>query len=182
VAITSLQLRWADVPAEHRRWLILNAVLITAVINVVLNAGLAWFSLHGADRVPVWDPLPWKISAGLDTITTFFFLPLFTCLFVSTSVWIEMRRGRLRPLTGIAFADRLPAGRIRRGAWLGALCVAVLSPLAVIAFVVAGLDSMSAKQFIVYKAVLCLVFGAIVTPVIAVWAMGSDPPARLVGR
>jgi len=183
VAVADLQLRWRDVPAEHRRWVLLNAIVVTAVINLVLNAGLAWFSLHGADRVAIWDtPLPWKLSAALDTMTTFFFLPLFTCIFCSTSVWIDMRRGRLSPFSGVAFVDRLPHGRVRRGLLLGAICAAVLSPIAALAFVVAGIDHMSATGFILYKAVLCVVFGALVTPIIALRAMGDDPSAPLIGR
>lgn len=183
MAVASLQLRWRDIPAEHRRWVLLNAILVTAVINLVLNAGLAWFSLHGADRIPVWDtPLPWKASAALDTMTTFFFLPLFTCIFCSTSVWLDLRRGRLQPLTGVALVDRLPAGRIRRGLLLGAICAAILSPLAALAFVVAGVDHMSATAFVLYKGVLCVIFGAIVTPFIALRAMGDDQSGRLIGR
>lgn len=182
MAVASLQLRFRDIPTEHRRWLILNAVLVTAAVNLVLNAGLAWFSLHGADHVPVWSALPWRTSAALDTMGTFFFLPLFTCVFCTTSVWLELRRGRLQPLTGVAFVDRLPAGRIRRGALLGAVCAVVLSPVAALTFVIAGVDHMSAAQFVFYKAVLCVVFGAIVTPIIAVRAMGDDVPARLIGR
>jgi len=183
VAVAEAQLRWRDVPTEHRRWLLLNAVIVTAVINLVLNAGLAWFSLHGADHVPVWDtPLPWKTSAALDTMTTFFFLPLFTCIFCSTSVWIDMRRGRLQPFTGVAFVDRLPTGRVRRGLLLGAICAVILSPIAALTFVVVGADHMSAREFILYKGVLCVVFGLIVTPIIALRAMGDDQSGPLIGR
>ena len=183
MAVAPLRLQWRDIPAEHRRWLVLNALLITAGINLVLNGAIAWVSLRGAHTVPIWDvPLVGKTSAAPDTIGTFFFLPLFTCVFCSTSVWIELRRGRLRPLTGVTLVDRLPPGRIRRGLLLGAISVVVLSPVTALAFVLAGFHSMSATEFVVYKALLCVVFGAIVTPIIALRAMGDDPSGPLLGR
>ena len=77
-----------DLAPEHRRWLLINAVIITAVINLVLNAAIAWFSVRGAHQVRLWGlPLVDKPSTVLDTVGTFFFLPLFTCLMVTTAVW-----------------------------------------------------------------------------------------------
>jgi hypothetical protein len=95
-------------------------------------------------------------------------------VFSTTAVWAELRAGRLQPLSSPPFVERLPRGRIRRGAFLGAICAAVLSPVAVLVFVVAGIDGMSATQFVLYKAVLCVILGAIVTPVIALTAMADE--------
>jgi hypothetical protein len=158
---------------------VLNALAITAGVNLVLNAGIAWISLRGASSVPLWDvPLVGKTNTGLDTVGTFFFLPLMTTLFCTTAVWAELRAGRLRPFKTGALLDRLPPGRVRRGVVLGALCTAVLSPVAVLVFAVAGVGDMTATQFVLYKAVLCVALGALVTPIIALRAMGDEPSSR----
>jgi hypothetical protein len=177
MAVANPRLRWADLPAEHRRWLFLNALLATAAINFAINAVIAWISLRGAHTVPLWSvPLVGKTSAALDTFGTFFFLPFMTTLFCTTTVWAQVRSGRLPPLSSFGVFDGLPSGRIRRGLTLGGICVAALSPLALVVFLLARVDTMSARAFVLYKGVLGVALGAVVTPVIALCAM-ADPIA-----
>jgi hypothetical protein len=178
MALANPRLRLGDIPAEHRRWLFLNALLATAAINFVINAVIAWISLRGAHTVPLWSvPLIGKTSAALDTFGTFFFLPFMTTLFCTTTVWAQVRRGRLAPLSSVAFLERLPSGRIRRGLTLGGITMAALTPLALVVFLLARVDTMSAGAFVLYKGVLGVALGAVVTPVIALCAM-ADPLDR----
>lgn len=173
-----LRWRWPDLPIDHRRWIIHHALLVTALMNLVLNAGITWLMVRGQSRVPLWTlPLPGKTNIITDTVGTFFVLPLITCLLVTTAIWHEVRVGRLPPLSGAptpqSLLARLPTGRLRRGAALGGLCALVLSPLS--ALVLAGVDpgGLSTPGFVLYKAVLGVVLGAIVTPVIALCAMAD---------
>jgi hypothetical protein len=176
MVVATPRLRWGDIPAEHRRWLFLNALLLSAVINFGINAVIAWISLRGARSVPLWDvPLVGKTSTALDTVGTFFFLPFMTTLFCTTAVWAQVRGGRLAPLSKAPFFDRLPQGRVRRGLVLGGVCVAALSPIALVVFVLARVDTMSAGAFVLYKGVLGVVLGLLVTPVIALCAMADIP-------
>jgi hypothetical protein len=151
-------------------------------MNLVLNAGITWLMVRGRNRVPLWTlPLPGKPNIITDTVGTFFMLPLITCLLVTTAIWHEVRVGRLPRLTGSprpqSLLTRLPTGRLRRGAALGGLCALVLSPLS--ALVLVGVDSggLSTPDFVLYKAVLGVVLGAIVTPVIALCAMADTATA-----
>ncbi len=58
----------------HRRWILGNAVLGAAVVNLVVNAGIAWLSVRGRRTVPLWSlPLPvYKVgfAVGLGALVT----------------------------------------------------------------------------------------------------------------
>jgi len=170
--MASTTIGWRGLHAQHRRWIIINALLITAVVNVVINGALAWFSIRTQHAVPIWGlPAPGKTNVMTDTVGTFFFLPFFTCATCTTAVWREMRAGRLPLLETLAVPSRLAHGRLRRGAVLGVLTAAILSPIAIAVLAVGHLGNVSPTQFVIYKMVLGVLLGAAVTPVIAVLAM-----------
>jgi hypothetical protein len=173
-----LHWRWPDLPIGHRRWILYNAILVTALMNLVLNAGITWLMVQGAHRVPLWTtPLPGRPNIITDTVGTFFMLPLITCLLITTSVWHEVRVGRLPPLMGTprpqSLLARLPTGRLRRGAYLGGVCALVLSPLSALVLIAVDSGGLSTPGFVLYKAMLGVALGAIVTPVIALCAMAD---------
>ena len=172
---------WRELSPAHRRWVYLNALVITALINLLVNAGIAWASLMGEHRVPLWSaPLVEKPSTVTDTVGTFFLLPLITCLLCTTAVWYDMARGKLPVLTATAttraLVASLPGTRLRRGLVLGALCTVALAPLSVLVLVTIDFAGLSTTQFVLYKAALGVALGAIVTPVIAVRAMADRLP------
>src|SRR5436190_13812993 len=122
--------RWQDLGAEHRRWILLHAVVITAGINLVLNGFFAWLGARNQQWVPLWTaPAVGKSGVIMDTVGTFFFLPFMTTLFLTTFIGFDLRSGRLPPLNTITVPERFRGGRARRGARLGVLCMALLSPL-----------------------------------------------------
>jgi hypothetical protein len=172
---------WRELSPAQRRWIYLNALLITALINLLVNAGIAWASLMGERHVPLWSvPLVEKPSTVTDTVGTFFLLPLITSLLCTTAVWYDMARGRLATFRGTAPAQALvaylPGTRLRRGLVLGVLCTVALAPLSVLVLVAIDFAGLTTTQFVLYKAALGVVLGAIVTPVIAVRAMADGPP------
>jgi len=179
VAAATTGWRWRDLEREHRRWVIVNALLVTAAVNLILNGAIAWFSVRGQHVVPVWAiPRIGSANVFTDTVGTFFFLPLMTCVFSTTFVWVEMRAGRLPPLTTVEIPDRLRGGRLRRGAVLGAATAAVLTPIAAVVFLLVGTGAaFTVGQFVVYKAALGVALGAIVTPIIGLCAMAAPAQA-----
>jgi hypothetical protein len=179
----SIREMWRDLSPAQRRWIYVNALLVTAVINLLVNAGIAWLSSAGEHRVPLWSvPLVEKPSTVIDTVGTFFLLPLITCLLMTTAVRYEIGSGRLLPLesSGAARAllDRLPRTRFRRGAVLGALCVVALGPVAILVLSAIDFSGITTGQFVLYKAALGVVLGALVTPVIAMLAMADGVVER----
>lgn len=171
--------RWGKLLPGQRRWLALNAGLLTATTNLVVNAVIAWLSVRNLRTVPLWAvPLIGKPSTITDTVGTFFILPLTTCVICTTLVRNQVRRGRLSPLPpgeiGAVLA-RLPDGRVRRGAALGTVSLAAFSPIAVIVLVAMNFGDVSRAEFVAYKAALGVALGAVVTPVIALRAMADRP-------
>ena len=172
--MASTTIGWRGLHAQHRRWIVINALLITAVVNLAINGLLAWVSVRTQHGVPVWAlPAPGKTNVVIDTVGTFFFLPLFTCLTCTTAVWREMRAGRMPRLEALAVPQRLAGGRLRRGAWLGLITVALLSPVAIAVLAVGQMGTVSTTGFVIYKMTLGVLLGAAVTPVIAVLAMAD---------
>ncbi|HUC38237.1 MAG TPA: hypothetical protein VMR97_14075 [Acidimicrobiales bacterium] len=167
---------WRGIPAQNRRWLIVNAIAGTAVINFVVNAGLAWLGTLGLHKVPVWSiPLLQKSSTAVDTLGTFFLLPVTTCLLCTLAVRTEQRRRGLPAIDQmfVGRAARLPRHPLRRGVVLGAATAVVLSPLAGVALVVTHLGDVTTRGFILYAAVLGVALGLLVTPLVALLAMAD---------
>jgi len=170
---------WRELPATHRRYVVLQAIVATAFVNALLNAGIAWISVRNEDSIPLWAvPFADKPSTITDTIGTFFLLPLITCLVFTALARRELRHGKLVRLgwtrSSHDFLDRLPKTTLRRGLVLGALCTVVLSPIAVAILLAVDFGDLSVGEFVLYKAILGVVLGAFVTPVIALWAI-ADP-------
>lgn len=177
---------WRGIPEPNRRWLIVNAIAVTALVNVVVNAGLAWFGSLGLHTVPLWSiPLVQKASTATDTLGTFFFLPISTCVLCTLSVRIQQHRRGLpvidRKLVGRAV--RLPRHPLRRGVALGAGSVIALSPIAGVALAISHVGDVSTRTFILYATGLGVALGLVVTPLVALLAMAdrSVPDAAADG-
>jgi hypothetical protein len=168
---------WRSLPAPNRRWIVLNALLVSALINLVVNAALAWLGVRGAD-VPLMGVPLLETSTIVDTVGTFFILPLLTCLLCTSAVWYERRNRELPSLDWTRdshpWLAAPPWSRLGRGLRLGTLVTLLLAPPAVILLVATDFGGISTGQFVLYKAILGVALGALVTPPIALWAM-SDP-------
>jgi hypothetical protein len=172
---------WRETVAEHRRWLLLNTIVIAAIVNAALSALIAWVSAANEDEIPLWAvPLVEGPSLITDTVGTFFILPFLTTLIVTTVVWHELREGRLAPLSrrSAGLLSRLPRTRVRRGAYFGAICMLVFGPPAALVLALQDPGDVSVGDFVLYKAVFGVVLGAIVTPPIALAAMTDEPPPK----
>lgn len=164
----------------QRRWLILNAGIVTAVMNAVLNWLPASFAARDLDHVPLWSAPFAGTGVFTDTLGTFFVLPFVTTLFVTTAIWRDRRAGRLGPgtLPASLFALAIvPDARPPRAAWFACTTVAALALPAAVLLAVLAPDGLGHDAFIAYKTVLGIALGAVVTPLIALAAM-ADPLSR----
>lgn len=176
---------WQELSETQRRWIFLNAVAIAAVINLVLNAAIAWASVRSEESVPLWAvPLVDKPSVIADTIGTFFLLPLITCLVITTTAWHDVRKGRVSPLARPPISrrlwERLPKTRLRRGLVFGAICTVLLAPPAVAILAALDFGDLSVGEFVLYKAIFGVVLGALVTPPIALLALSDSAATTTV--
>jgi hypothetical protein len=165
--------------AAHRRFLIRDAIVIAAIVNGVLSALIAWLVTVGEDEVPnAAVPLVEGPSVVVDTVGTFFVLPFLTTLAITTVIWREMRAGHLTrvPLAPGSLAARLPDTRLRRATVIGLLCLLVFGPLGALVLVLIDYGGISIGEFVIYKAIVGVVLGMVVTPPIAMVAFGDEPP------
>jgi hypothetical protein len=178
---------WRELTAEHRRWVLVNAVLIAALVNAALNALIAWGSAASEDQVPLWAiPLVEGPSVVTDVVGTFFILPFLTTLLITTTAWHELRTGKIAPLHVDRSSDpllaRLPRTRVRRGAYFGLLSMLLFAPLAVVIVLALDYGDIGVGEFVLFKAIFGVVLGLVVTPFIAVAALTDDVPQAEVAR
>ena len=171
--------RPGELTAAHRRFLVRDAFLVAAVANAVLNALIAWLFTLGEDEIALAAaPLVGGPSVLVDSVATCFVLPFLTTLAITTVIWKEMREGRLTRLLRAAgsFAERLPATRLRRATWIGALCLLAIGPIVAVGVLLFDYGDVPVGQFVLYKAIFGVLLGAVVTPPIALIAFGDEPP------
>jgi hypothetical protein len=171
---------WGELPAPNRRWLVVNALLVTMVINVLVNAAIAWLGVEGQDTVTMWGVPLAETSIFWNVVGTLFLLPLLTCVLTTTAIRRDVRRGAMAPLDRLRATHPrlagLPLPRWRRGTLLGALVTVVLAPPLILVLLIAGLTDLSRDQFVVCQTAFAVLLGVLVTPPIALFAM-ADPPA-----
>ena len=173
---------WSQLQKSHRRWIVINALIATAAINVVVNAAIAWLSVQGQETVPLWGMPLVETSTFWNVVGTLFLLPLITCLLITTTVRRDVRLGSLASLSRLRFAygwlAALPPARLRRGVACGAIAVASLAPPLILALVVSGSPELTRGQFVAYQVIFATALGVVVTPIIALYAMAdlADEP------
>lgn len=171
---------WKSLPAPHRRWIVLNALLATALINLVVNGLIAFLFTRGQADVPFWARPLSETSTLADTLGTIFVLRVVTGLLATMAVWSELRSGALEPVAlvepfGRWFA-RLPPAGLRRGLAFGAITFVIVAPPVALVLVLIDPGTLSCPHFIAFKVAFAIALGAIVTPIIALCAMTDRPP------
>ena len=162
-------------PAQ-RKYLLLEQGVGAAVVNFVLNAGIAALIFHRYDVVPLWG----QQSIVGDTIGTTFMLPLLTCLIVTRLARGQIRAGKVAALgwtrTSHPLLTWLPDNTGRRGLVLGLVCAALVAPPAVWVLSALDIGTMSFWRFVLFKATFAAALAAVITPVIALWAIAAAEP------
>ncbi len=162
------------ITAEQRRWVLLNGLLATAVINTALNLAIGLFEARGQHHVPTWGISAVHPSVTSDAMGILITLPLITCLTVSAAIRREQANRQL-PRLDPAALGRLSrfavSGAGSRGLRFAAVTFAILAPPLVLATALAATHGMSHGAFVTYHVVLAVALGALVTPLIALTAM-----------
>ncbi len=162
----------------HKRFLLLEEGVGSVIVNLALNGLIAFLTFRGAATVPLWG----QQSIAGDTIGTTFLLPLITCLIVTPLARRQVRAGRVPPVSGTPLGLHLmPGHTFRRGARLGLLTTIVIAPATIATLAALGVTQQSFWGFVTFKAVFAAALGAVVTPLIALWAIaGNEPNAQPV--
>lgn len=162
---------------EPRPFSILLTAIFSGVINALINGAFGWFML-GPDKVwPLWG-VP---GIGVDTVAMAFGITFGTVLTVTPQTRAQLRAGKLlaapiSPHWRAAFG-RWPRSTWRRSIVLGVLSALLFAPLPLVAFWAFGVDDAGRAALTSFKAAFGFVQGALVTPVIALAAMVTQPDA-----
>lgn len=165
--------------SQHKRFLILEQGIGSMFINFPLTAGITWLSVHSLPTVPLWG----VTSIAGSTFGTAFMLPLITSLIVSRVVGYHVRGGRVAALMAppdlaIRWTERTS---VRRGAMLGLISMVVAAVPVILVFALAGPGEMARTPFIWFEAAFAAALGAVVTPLIAWWALADPRTTGYVG-
>lgn len=158
---------------DHRRYLLIESGVGSAIFNFAINGVIAWLLFRRAATVPLWG----QQSIAGDTFGTCFFLPFLTGLIVTAIARRRIRAGKLSPL-GWTRASHpalgwLPSGTTRRAFALGVVCAVVLAPPTVFALALLDVTALRLWPFVTFKATFAALLAAVVTPVIALWAIAD---------
>jgi hypothetical protein len=171
---------WKQLSESQRRWIVVKAIFATAAINLVINATLAWLSVQDQDGVPLWGAPLAETTTFWNVVGTLFLLPLITCVLVTRIVRRDVGSGSLASLSRLratyGWLAALPSTPWRRGVAFGAIALVALAPPLTLVLVASGFPELTRGQFVAYQAVFTVALGAVVTPVIALYAM-ADPSA-----
>jgi hypothetical protein len=162
------------------RYLLLQCCLGSALVNVVINGGLGWATTRSLVSLPLWPSLPsfWR-SPGIaaDVVGTAFGVTFGTCLGMAFQIRRDLKSGKIapvRPGPGVALLlARFPYGTLRRSVGLGVVSVPLFAVPMVLVLLVLGVGAMERTPFIVLKACFAALEAAIVTPFIALAALGD---------
>jgi hypothetical protein len=163
----------ATLQLQHRHYL-RNESLISTGINLAVNAAFAVALFHSYASIPLYGPR----SVLGDTIATVFMLPFITCMIVTPLTRVRVRAGRVAGYAWVAgqrpFLQYLPANTLSRAILLGTAAAAFLPPILVAVCAALGVTNLGFVPFLVYKCALGATLAALVTPVIALRALGVD--------
>jgi hypothetical protein len=155
------------------RYLLLECCLGSALVNAVINGGIGWATTRSLASLPLWR-IP---GVAADIVGTAFGVTFGTCLGMAFQIRRDLKSGKIgsvRVGPGVAvLLARFPYGTLRRSLGLGALSVPLFALPMVLALVVLGVGALERAPFIVLKACFAALEGALVTPFIALAALGD---------
>jgi hypothetical protein len=154
-----------------RAYFIGQSVVGAAIVNALLNGVIGWLAMWELPLLPLWG----APGIAIDTALTAFGVTLGTAFVVPIQAKKDLFAGTVSPEEPSGRVGRLihalPQDTLRRALLLGAACVAVFVPPALLGLSTFGVESMLPGPFILFKAGFSAVVAAAVTPLIALQAM-----------
>jgi hypothetical protein len=166
-----------SIPGPNRRWLVFNALGVTAVVNVAVTLAIGWADTRGLRSVPLLTMVPWRPSTIGDTVGTTFVLPFLTTVICTPAVRLDIRRERIRPLPPGSAMHGLVASThalVPRALRIAARTCLAVGPVAAAGLYLAHFGGVATPTFVVFKVAFAVALGAIVTPCVALAAMAES--------
>jgi hypothetical protein len=164
------------VSSDYRKYLVGQAV-IGAGINFLLNGAIGWLLFRHLPRIPLYG----EQSVAGDVVGTSFLLPVLVCLIATPLIRREVREARLsaddRLRPGAGRSAWVPRNLVLRAVVLGVLATLLVSPGTILTLLALGVDSLALRPFLMFKAGFAAALAALITPIVAAWALEDGLPA-----
>ena len=167
--------------ARDRRYLVVTCCMGSAIVNGIINGGLGWGMTHSFPMLPLWR-IPGVVA---DLAGTAFGVTFGTCLGMALQIPRDIRAGRVGPVEASALSPRVaslvgrfPAGTFRRSVGLGAASIPLFALPVVVGLLVLGISSLDRVPFVVLKSGFAALQAAMVTPLLALAALGDVSRTR----
>jgi len=158
------------VSPDYRKYLVGQAVMAAAV-NLMLNGAIGWILYRHLPRIPLYGGQ----SVVGDVVVTGFLLPVLVCLIATPIIRSEVRKARLpaaswlRP--GLSRTASVLGNLLLRAVVLGVLSTLLVSPVTILTLHALGVDGLKFWTFVAFKASFAAVLAALITPMVAAWAL-----------
>jgi hypothetical protein len=157
---------------SHDYWkYLVGQGVIGAGINFLLNGAIGWMLYRHLPHIPLYG----RQSLAGDIVVTSLLLPMLVCLIATPLIRNEVRKARLpaaswlRP--GSSRAARLLGNLLLRAVVLGMLCALLVSPVTIWTLSTLGVDGLDFWTFVAFKASFAAALAAVITPIVAAWAL-----------
>ncbi|HVU01823.1 MAG TPA: hypothetical protein VHE30_08725 [Polyangiaceae bacterium] len=151
---------------EQKKYLYVQSPIGSAIVNALINGLLGYGATIGLAEFPAWK-IP---GVAGDFLATAFGVAFGTTLGAILQIKLDSAKGRISPPSfdeGLpARAARTPKGWFARSMLIGLFGLLAFGPSAVLALKISGAEALPRGTFVLWKAVLSAVEGAVVTPFI----------------
>lgn len=152
-----------------KRYILLKQLLLPAFINLTLNGLICWLVLKNTSVITFWG----KSSIGIDLLITAFLIPFITSLINSYVIAEQVVNGKLEPMN--MRSNQVTGWLLRptylKSTFLGLICIAFAGLPTIIVLQMIWNDPISLWNYVLFKSLWAAVLAAIVSPLIAIWAI-----------
>lgn len=158
---------------HHKRYIINHFVIVSAVINALVNLSIGLAIFAGQDRITMWG----EPSLGGDIIATVFLLTWITTVLVHWGVGLALTYGRIEPVIvsgiGVAIVKRLPISTSARALCFSVIAMLFITPPVLLMLHLLPFESLSVASAVLFKTLFAVLIGILLTPLIGLLALAK---------
>ena len=156
----------------------LNQQLVPAIINALINGGIAWGMHHSTHSIGLWE----RGAYAHDLIATGFLLPVITWFIVRPLLRSQAQKGKAPSLEGVASPklDRWMPSTLWGGTAFIGLAGLLLGGAAALVMALAGAPDFSGTNYAVIKGIYAALLSAALQPVMVFAALRRSAQAAPV--
>jgi hypothetical protein len=154
---------------SHKLYLLIEQLAVPAILNLLINGFIGWLTFRHSEAINIWT----SASIGNDLLLTGALLPFIMSMINARLVAGKVHKGKIAPF---------PKDDINSDGWHNRsilLRSLLLSAFGLLFFTVPTIfivmqiwaEPISLWDFVIFKGIWAAILAAIVSPVIAIWAI-----------